>query len=175
MKFLSLSLLVLGLAVVLTPFAAKSAEGGPVFLDNFDKAVAASKSSGKPLIAIFSASWCPPCQQMKKSVYPSKEAQPFHDAFVWAYLDADDRANQAVMSQFKVSGIPHVAFVSPDGLIMGHFTGAIPPKEFAEVLTQVLADAGKGGGSGTKPAGGSGTKQGAPQGSGAKQGSSTKR
>jgi thioredoxin-like negative regulator of GroEL len=105
---------------------------------------------------------------MKKSVYPSDEARPFHNAFVWAYLDADDRANQPVMSQFKVSGIPHVAFVSPDGRIMGHFTGAIAPKEFAGVLTQVLADAGK-------PAAGSGTKAAAPQGSGAKQGSSTKR
>lgn len=163
MKRIALSLILLA---IFTP-AARSAEGGPAFLDNFDKAVAASKSSGKPLIAIFSASWCPPCQQMKKSVYPSKEAQPFHDKFVWAYLDADDRANGAVMSQFKVSGIPHVAFVAPDGQIMGHFAGAISPKEFAEVLTQVLADAGKGAGSGTKTA--------APQGSGAKQGSGTKR
>jgi len=134
------------------------AADGPTFHDNFDKARAASKESGRPLIAIFSASWCPPCQQMKKSVYPSKEVRPFHDAFVWAYLDADAETNRPLMTQLKVSGIPHVAFVAVDGQIMGSFAGAVAPTEFARILTQVKAEAG----GGTAPAspGGSATKQG---------------
>jgi len=135
-----------------------ASDKGPAFHDDFEKARAASVESGKPLIAIFSASWCPPCQTMRREVYPSAEVRPHHDHFVWAYLDADEAANRPVMSQFKVSGIPHVAFVSPEGRILGHFAGAVPAKDFAEILKDVSAKASGSAGSGTK---GSGTEQGA--------------
>lgn len=164
MKSIVATLAFTTLALLVTP--ARSADEGPAFLHDFDAARAASKESGKPLIAIFSASWCPPCQQMKKSVYPSKEVQPFHESFVWAYLDADNEANRPIMSRLKVSGIPHIAFIAADGQIMGNTVGASSPKDFAKTLTKVLADAGKGGGSGTKPT--------VSQGSAPKQGSGRK-
>lgn len=111
---------------------------GPEFLHDFDEAVAASEESGKPTVVIFSASWCPPCQQMKRGVYPSETVQPYHDKFVWAYLDADDPKNGPVSQKFGVSGIPHVAFLQPGGEPIGYFKGGVSPDTFVEVLEKAL-------------------------------------
>ncbi|MEX2581394.1 MAG: thioredoxin family protein [Verrucomicrobiales bacterium] len=153
---------VLGIAAAafLSPTTAVSADSAPKFHHDFAEASAAAKEAGKPLITIFSASWCPPCQQMKRAVYPSEAAQPYHEKFVWAYLDADEEKNRPLAGKFGVSGIPHIAFLRPDGSMIGHFAGAVSPEQFTGILDKVQADAKKPAGSG---------------GSGAKQGSGKKR
>jgi len=137
-----LALVALSAALILPSLRAEEKKE-PVFHDDFEEALAASEEEGKPLIAIFSAAWCPPCQTMKRNVYPSELVQPFHDQFVWAYLDADAEANRPLMQRFGVSGIPHITFLKPDGDALGHFTGAAPPEGFARILTQVLDDVAK--------------------------------
>jgi thioredoxin-related protein len=118
---------------------AQTQNPGPVFYDDFEVALKESKATGKPLITIFSAKWCGPCQKMKKSVYPSAEVTPFHDKFIWAYLDTDLPKNKGLSKQFKVAGIPHIAFVSPTGELIESMRGSVPPATFAKTLTAVLA------------------------------------
>lgn len=126
-------------------------KGSPSFLSSYDAALKAAKESGKPVVMVFSASWCPPCQANEKDVYPSAEVKPSHDKFVWAYLDADDKANHPAMQKFGVSGIPHIQFLTKDGTTIGHAVGGSSPQEFAAALSQVLARASGGaGGSGSK-------------------------
>ena len=144
------------LALILAPALSF---GGPAFSHDYTKALAKAKASNKPLILIFSASWCPPCQQMKHSVYPSKEVQPYHDKFVWAYLDADLKENARVLGAYGVSGIPHIEFLTPGGKSMGHFAGAVSPEKFTEVLDKVLKiSAGKMSGQKQQNKGGSGSR-----------------
>jgi len=135
-----LAIAAFGTALATSPSLQAEEEKELFFHDDFEEALAASEEEGKPLIAIFSATWCPPCQTMKRNVYPSEDVQPFHDQFVWAYLDADVQANHPLMQRFGVSGIPHIAFLKPDGETLGHFAGAAPPEGFARILTQVLED-----------------------------------
>lgn len=145
---------------------AQAAESAPEFSHDFAEAATTAKEAKKPLIAIFSASLCPPCQQMKRSVSPSETVQSYHDKFVWAYLDADEEKNRPLAGKFGVSGIPHIAFLRPDGSMIGHFAGAVSPEQFTEILDKVLVDAKKP----ADPAGGSGAKQGSTskKGSGSK-------
>ncbi|MDF1824826.1 MAG: thioredoxin family protein [Verrucomicrobiales bacterium] len=132
------------LAIALFPaFSSFAADSGPEFHHDFAEAAEAAKVAGKPLLVVFSASWCPPCQQMKSKVYPSGPVQPYHDQFVWAYLDTDEEKNRPLASKFGVSGIPHIAFLRQDATMMGHFTGAISPEKFTEVLDKVLVDSRK--------------------------------
>ncbi|MEX2577627.1 MAG: thioredoxin family protein [Verrucomicrobiales bacterium] len=140
--FLSTTLAALSallLAVSLSwPTPSRAEKAGPEFEDNFETAREAAEEAGKPLIVIFSASWCAPCQQMKSSVYPSEEVQPYHESFVWAYLDADKEENRPLMAQFGVSGIPHITFFRADGSAIGQFAGAVDPLQFTKILTKVL-------------------------------------
>jgi thiol:disulfide interchange protein len=118
--------------------AADFPKGSPEFVTSYAAALKASKISGKPVVLIFSAAWCPPCQSNKHNVYPSAAVQPFHDRFVWAYLDADEDANIPVMRKFGVTGIPHIQFLDKTGKSLGSAVGGTTPEEFAKTLEDTL-------------------------------------
>lgn len=139
----NLALMLMALACAAPVFAGDFPKGSPPFLHDYATALSTAKGSGKPVILVFSAVWCPPCQAMKKSVYPSAEVKPFHDKFVWAYLDVDQAANETVAKQFRVEGIPHIEFLNLDGKALDKQVGASSAKEFSQTLARVLGKAGK--------------------------------
>lgn len=107
------------------------------FHPNLSSALQASHGTGKPVVAVFSASWCAPCKTMLTSTYPSNQVKPFHESFVWAYLDIDQPVNQLIMREFKVTSIPHISFIGSDGLPIAQITGTKQPDEFATILAVV--------------------------------------
>ncbi len=119
-------------------FAADFPKGSPKFESVLGTALSKAKKENKPVIAIFSAVWCPPCQAMKHDVYPSDAVKPYHDKFVWAYLDADASSNQAAMKKFDVSGIPHIEFLNQDGKSLGKQVGSSSADSFAKTLKDIL-------------------------------------
>jgi thiol:disulfide interchange protein len=144
--FLYSSLALVALLVAYTTAATNKTdfpEGSPAFKTSLKSALAEAKKENKPVIAIYSASWCGPCQEMKHKVYPSAAVKAFHDKFVWAYLDADDEAaNGADMKKFGVEGIPHIQFLSSAGKPIDKQIGSSSPGEFVQKLEGVLKKAG---------------------------------
>lgn len=134
--------LALAAAFALPVTAADFPKGSPKFEKSYRSALAEAKKTGKPIIVVFSASWCGPCQQMKKSVYPSAEVTPLHDKFVWTYLDTDEKDNAKVAKEFKVGGIPHIEFLDKEGKSLGNQVGSSPPDAFAKTLQGILKKAG---------------------------------
>jgi thiol-disulfide isomerase/thioredoxin len=116
-------------------------KGSPKFLTNLSQVLSEQKATGKPAIVIFSASWCPPCQAMKKSVYPSEAVKPFHDKFIWAYLDTDDELNKKAAGKYSVNGIPHIEFLNATGESIGQQVGGSPAADFAKKLEGILTKA----------------------------------
>ncbi len=127
---------------VSSAFAGDFPEGSPAFEHKLADALAKAKTANKPVIAIFSAVWCGPCQQMKKEVYPSAEVKPFHDKFIWAYIDADEDSNAADMKKFNVEGIPHIEFLDSTGKSIGQKVGSGPAADFAKILEEMIKKAG---------------------------------
>ncbi len=121
-----------------TAFSADFPEGSPAFEHKLSAALTKAKAAKKPVIAVFSAVWCGPCQTMKKTVYPSAQVKPYHDKFVWAYLDSDEASNAADMKKFNVSGIPHIEFLDSTGKSVGKQVGSSTADAFAKTLEGIL-------------------------------------
>ena len=116
--------------------------GSPKFATNADSVLATAQANGKPTIMVFSASWCGPCQEMKKDVYPSAAVKPFHDQFNWAYLDIDVEANGKLFESHKLESVPHLLFLNASGKTIDQQEGGCSPEEFAKKLVKVLKMAG---------------------------------
>ena len=131
-------------SAVLLSLGMASATAAPNFYDDYNRAVAAAKAENNPMVVVFSATWCGPCQQMKKAVYPSAPVASYHNDFVWVYIDIDDPNNAPVVSQNNVSLIPHISFQSASGKTIDTLKGAVMPDKFAEQLGKVQRKTGKG-------------------------------
>lgn len=138
MKTLTKFFAVAALAVATFSLAADFPKGSPNFEHSLIDALSAAKQNGKPIVAVFSAVWCGPCQMMKKDVYPSDEVKAFHDKFNWAYLDTDDNSNSSDAKKFGVSGIPHIQFLNAEGKPIDKQVGSSSAADFAKVLKGVL-------------------------------------
>ena len=136
-----LILLLTALAVITPALAGDFPKGSPKFEKSYRSALSDAKKTGKPVILVFSASWCGPCQTMKKDVYPSAAVKEYHDKFVWAYLDTDDNDNEKAAKEFGVSGIPHIQFLDATGKSVDKQIGSTSPESFATKLAAVLKKA----------------------------------
>lgn len=136
------ALLLLATLFSLSLQASDFPKGSPKFFTSAGSALKAAKQNGKPVIIVFSASWCGPCQTMKKDVYPSAEVQPLQDKFNWAYLDIDEEANSKLAEGFKVVTIPHLFFLDSEGkTTLDDLKDVTPPKDFVKKLNKVLKKA----------------------------------
>ncbi|OYW76412.1 MAG: hypothetical protein B7Z37_08760 [Verrucomicrobia bacterium 12-59-8] len=135
-------LLILAAATSLA-LASDFPKGSPSFQASSATAMSAAKKSGKPVILVFSAAWCPPCQTMKHDVYPSAEVKAFHDKFVWAYIDVDDPRNESAATKYGVTSIPHIEFLNAAGKEIDKQIGGTSSEAFAKTLQSVLTKANK--------------------------------
>lgn len=105
-------------------FAAGGSAGAPsgTWASSFEEARARSAESGKPVLAVFSASWCPPCQQMKRNIYPLREVDDeLYFNWVPVYIDVDDYGPLA--QRYGVRGVPTFVMIGSDGEVFDRFSG----------------------------------------------------
>jgi thiol-disulfide isomerase/thioredoxin len=64
---------------------------------NYADAYRNTQSTGKPLVVLVGADWCPGCQTMKNSVIPQLEKQGGLSNVAFAYVNADSKLAHKLM------------------------------------------------------------------------------
>ena len=105
-------------AATTSPAAAKAAGVAWVYASNdteVDAAFARATREAKPLLLYWGATWCPPCNHLKATLFPRQDFIARSRAFVPVYVDGDKPGAQKVASRFKVSGYPTMVLFDPKG------------------------------------------------------------
>jgi len=120
-----------------------------------DAAFALAKKEGKPVFVYWGAKWCPPCNQVKATLFNRMDFIERSRAFVPVYIDGDSPGAQKLGTRFKVRGYPTMVLFNADGAELTRLPGEVDAQQYTQVLTlgmnaqrpvkAVLADARSGG------------------------------
>jgi len=103
------------------------------WLQDFQKADEVAKREKKPILAVFSTSWCGPCQEMIKSVYPQKDVIVELNNWVPVYVDGDEFRDLA--KSHNIIGFPTHILFDTNGVESARFVGGAA--DAAEFLKRI--------------------------------------
>lgn len=111
------------------------------FAGDVDAAFAEAKAAGKPIFLYWGAEWCPPCAQIKSTIFNKREFQERSRLFVPVYLDGDTPSAQRYGERFGVVGYPTMILFRPDGTEITRLPGTVDIARYATILDVAVADA----------------------------------
>ena len=104
-----------------------------------DSALALAQREHRPLFVYWGAVWCPPCNQLKATLFKRPDFQERSRLFVPVYIDGDEPGAQQLGSRFKVRGYPTMIVLRPDGTELTRLPGEVDPQRYLDVLGAALA------------------------------------
>ncbi len=137
--------LALGLAVLAAPASATVA-GGPQVAwlpaagdADIERAFGQARAERKPVLLYWGAAWCPPCNQLKATLFNRQDFIERSKNFVAVQIDGDLPGAQKLGARFKVRGYPTLILFSPDGAEITRLPGEADAPAVMNVLQMGLA------------------------------------
>ena len=100
-----------------------------------DAAFALARDEHKPVFVYWGAKWCPPCNQVKATLFNRQDFIERSRAFVPVYVDGDSPGAQKLGARFKVSGYPTMVLFNPQGTELTRLPGEVEAERYTQVLT----------------------------------------
>ncbi|MCB1692278.1 MAG: thioredoxin family protein [Pseudomonadales bacterium] len=97
-------------------------------------AFAQAKKEDKPVFFYWGAVWCPPCQEIKNTVFKSSEFIALSKLFIPVYLDGDTPQAQEAGERFGVQGYPTMIVFNSAGEEITRIPGGIDISRYNSVL-----------------------------------------
>jgi len=113
------------------------AAGGPAiawFAGDVDSAFTKARSERKPLFLYWGASWCPPCNQVKATLFKRADFIERSRQFIPVYVDGDQPSAQKLADRFRVRGYPTMILFASEGSEITRLPGEIDPQQYLQVL-----------------------------------------
>lgn len=120
------------------PVETEAAHGIEWYAGSVDQAFEEARSRNLPIFLYWGAEWCPPCHEIKATVFRSREFIERSRLFVPVYLDGDAENAQAIGERFGVRGYPTMIVFSPAGEEITRIPGGIDIQAYANVLDLAL-------------------------------------
>jgi thioredoxin-related protein len=106
----------------------------PAAMTDVDSVFERAKSSNQPVFLFWSAAWCPPCNQVKSTIFTRPDFIDKSRSFVPVYVDGDTPSGQALGKRFSVGAYPTMVLLRPDGSEITRLAGSVEPAKYMQVL-----------------------------------------
>jgi len=124
------------------PVPSAHAEAGVAWeTGDIDAAFAKAKAQGKPVFLYWGAKWCPPCNQVKATIFAREDFVERSRYFVPVYVDGDRPSGQRLGHRFNVSAYPTMILLRSDGSEVTRLPGEVDAAQYVSVLTLGLNNA----------------------------------
>lgn len=103
-----------------------------VWLDDYAVGMGQARDDDKPVLLAFHASWCSPCNKMKRTTYHDPAAIKAVENMICIMVDYDSQ--KALVQKYRVNGIPSYFVLSSQGEITKQFSGYRSGADFVKQL-----------------------------------------
>lgn len=86
--------------------------------NSLEEVGAVSGKEKKPVLVVFSATWCKPCQEVKKTVFAKDEFKKVADKAVLLYIEQTDPKGMEYVKKYKVKAFPTFTVINKEGVVV---------------------------------------------------------
>jgi len=107
--------------------------------DDIERAFVQARSQNKPVLLYWGAKWCPPCNQLKATLFNRHDFIERSRSLVAVEIDGDLPGAQKLGARFKVSGYPTMVLMRGDGAELMRLPGEADAPQVLQLLEFGLA------------------------------------
>ena len=107
--------------------------------NSFAEILQVAQKANKPILAVFSATWCGPCRQLKANVFKSDDFKRVAKEVILFFIEQTTKEGTTYYSKYNVTGSPAFRIFSSQGILLDSFGPERTVDGFLEWIHEVKA------------------------------------